>query len=201
MRAYRTGFFLPPDLNLLRVPRILPSFAWFCRLRLFSKLQGGGVDAVAQSGWRRSVFEDVAEMSVATVADDFGSDCEEASVGLFADVIFLDWLPVTRPASAGFVFGLGAEERQVAGSAVIGSLFLVVPMEAGEGAFSSFLSKDSVLLFGQELFPFRFRFDDFWDGAVFSGQVRFGFFVFGFVGGCRWFRVHKINGDYGRKRC
>ena len=141
--------------------RILPSFAWFCGFGLFSKLQGGGVDAVAQSGWRRSVFEDVAEMSVATVADDFGSDCEETSVGLFADVVFLDWFPVTRPAGAGFVFGFGAEERQVAGDAVIGSLFLVVPIEAGEGAFGSFFSNDSVLLLGQKLLPFRFGFDDF----------------------------------------
>lgn len=141
--------------------RILPSFAWFCGLRLFSKLQGGGVDTVAQSGWRGTVFENVAEMAVATVADDFGSDGEETSVGLFTDAVFLDWFPVTWPAGAGFVFGFGAEEGQVAGDAVVGSFFFVVPIEAGEGAFGSFFPNDSVLFFGQESLPFRFGFDDF----------------------------------------
>lgn len=129
-------------------------FGGFFGLGLFPKIQGGGVDAVAEAGWRGAVFEDVAEMPVAAVADDFGSDCEEASVGLFADVVFLDWLPVTWPAGAGFVFGFGAEEGQVAGDAVVGSFFFVVPIEAGEGSFSSFSSNDSVLFLGEELFPF-----------------------------------------------
>ena len=164
---------------------ILCVFRGFCGFRLFSKLQGGGVDAVAEAGWRGSVFEDVAEVAVATVADDFGSDCKEASVGLFADVVLLDWFPVTRPAGAGFVFGFGAEEEQVAGNAVVGSFFFVVPIEAGEGAFGSFLSNDSVLLFGQELLPFRFGFGDFGDGGAFGGRGRCCFF--GFVVGCRWF--------------
>lgn len=167
--------------RILAFYRVLLGF----RIRLFSKLQGGGVDAVAEAGWRGAVFEDVAEMAVAAVADDFGSDGEEASVWFFADVIFLDWFPVTWPAGAGFIFGFGAEEGQVAGNAEVGSFFFVVPIESGEGAFGSFLSNDSVLFFGQELLPFRFEFDDFWDGSVFGCRGRFGFF--GFVGGCRWF--------------
>lgn len=185
MRAWPVGFFLPPDLNLSLILRILLSFAWFCGFGLFAKLQGGGVDAVAEPGWRGAVFEDVAEMAVAAVADDFGSDGEEASVGFFADVVFLDWLPVTWPAGAGFVFSFGAEEGQVAGNAVVGSFFFVVPIEAGEGAFGSFFPNDSVLFFGQELLPFRFGFDDFGGGSVFGGLGCFGFV--GFVGSCWWF--------------
>lgn len=166
---------------------ILFVFGGVCGFFLFSKLQGGRIDAVAEVGWRGSVFEDVAEMAVAAVADDFGSDCEEASVGFFADVVFLDWFPVTRPAGAGFVFGFGAEEGQVAGNAVVGSFFFVVPIESGEGAFGSFFPNDSVFFFGQELLPFRFGFDDFLDGSVFVFGCRSRFCSFGFVGSCRWF--------------
>ena len=49
-------------------------------------MQSGFVDAIAESGGRRAIVEQVAEMGVAQAAQDFGAVHEETVVGLGVDV-------------------------------------------------------------------------------------------------------------------
>src|SRR5262249_37572442 len=59
----------------------------------------------------------------------------EAAIDVFDDVLFVDRLPETRPARAGFEFRVRAEERGLAADAAIQAFLVVVPGRAGEGEF------------------------------------------------------------------
>ena len=67
--------------------------------------QRHAVDAVALAGRRRAVVEDVAEMTAAAAAMDFGAGHEQRIVDLEADRIGQRF-PETRPAGAGIELGL-----------------------------------------------------------------------------------------------
>src|SRR6516165_8737252 len=77
------------------------------------KFQGYAVDAVAQSRGRRSVFEDVAQMSAAPPAMHFGARQQQQVVG--GGTHRVRQRPIeARPAGLAVVLGLRREQRKVA---------------------------------------------------------------------------------------
>src|SRR5271166_1001873 len=113
---------------------------------LRDEFEADRVHAVAQTGRRRPVVEDVTEMGAADRADDFGPPHEEAVVGAGRNASRRDRLPEARPSGAGFKFGLGAEQRISIERANIAAVAMLIPILAGEGSFGSFLPAHLVLL-------------------------------------------------------
>src|SRR5437868_3854427 len=85
----------------------------------------------------------------------------EFAVGLGLHGILRHRLVETRPAAAGFVFGLRTEERIAAAGAAIHAGVLGVGVFAGERALGPFLAKNVILLRRQRLTPFLFGLFDF----------------------------------------
>src|ERR1700745_3404490 len=75
------------------------------------KHQREAVHAVTKPGRLRPVVEDVAEMTAATAAGNFGTQHAEGAVFVLADGV-LQRLIEARPAGAAFEFGLRREQRQ-----------------------------------------------------------------------------------------
>lgn len=68
------------------------------------KAESGGINAEAKACRRGAVFEDVAEVRVATAAEDFGADHAVRCVAMHFDIFGIDWLGVAGPATAGMKF-------------------------------------------------------------------------------------------------
>src|SRR3954447_4599384 len=81
------------------------------RGRARSKYQCEAVDAVAQAGRFRSIVEDVAEMTAAAAAMNFGPQHSEGAVLGLAHRVF-DWLIEAGPTRAALELGLRGEQRQ-----------------------------------------------------------------------------------------
>src|SRR3712207_4515268 len=112
----------------------------------------GGVDAVALSGRRGTVVEDVSLVRPARGAVHLSPAHEEAALFLSGDVRSLDGRPEAGPTRAGVVLRLGAEEGRPAAHAAINSLSFVVPVLPRECALGALLTRYSMLL-GRQLAP------------------------------------------------
>src|SRR5688572_10893060 len=103
----------------------------------------------------------MAEMRVATTAQHLRPLHEERVVFLSGDGLWLNGLPIARPACARFELMIRAEELLSTSYALVSPFLLVVPVRAGERALRPLLARDLVL-FGRELlFPFLVGFDYF----------------------------------------
>jgi hypothetical protein len=103
----------------------------------------------------------VSEVSIAAGAEDFDAKHSERSVGFEPDIFVIEGLEEGWPSGAGFEFGIGFEEGQIASDAVVDAGFFVFEMSSAECGFGAFVTKDFVLLVGELLFPFFVGFDDF----------------------------------------
>src|SRR4051794_2425567 len=74
------------------------------------QLQGGRVDAVAESGRRWAVGEDVAEVAATAAACDLGPGHEVAPVLVLGDLIRADRPVEAGPAGSRVELGIGREE-------------------------------------------------------------------------------------------
>src|SRR5690606_22061773 len=110
------------------------------------KAQRCGIDAVAQAGRWRAVVEDVAEMGIADVADDFGAYHAVAAVDLFLHHRRIQRLEVAGPAAAGFEFCIRGEQRRAAADAGVDAGFVMIPVAAGERRFGGGMARDGILL-------------------------------------------------------
>src|SRR6266446_10130946 len=92
-------------------------------------LQRDRVHAVAQSRWRRTVIEHVAEVRAATRAGDLDAK-KRGSVLRLAHSFFADRLKETRPASTGVKLRVGSIERIAASRADVsaGAMLECVPV-------------------------------------------------------------------------
>ena len=63
-----------------------------------NEFEGCRVDAIAQTGGRRSIAENMTEVGRAAAASHFGPLFQHAIGGVEGDHFRVDWLPVTRPA-------------------------------------------------------------------------------------------------------
>src|SRR5689334_19187834 len=117
------------------------------------EIERDAVHAIAQSGRRRPVLEDVAEMAAAVAAMHLGAHHEKAAVALgFHRAI--ERRGKARPAGAAVEFGGGVEQRPAAAGAMIdaGGVFLVE--RAGAGALGAMLAQHAILLRREALAPF-----------------------------------------------
>src|SRR5215218_454012 len=110
----------------------------------------GGVYAVALSGRRGAVIEDVALVRPAHGAVHLRAAHEEAAVFLGLDVLLVRRRPEARPARPGVVLGLGAEERFPAACTQVDAVFFVIPVLTREGPLGTLHAGYAVLL-GREL--------------------------------------------------
>src|SRR5690606_18631041 len=90
------------------------------------------VDAVALSGRSRAVIKQVPQMRAAVRAAHLGADHPVAAVLAQLDVLLIDRIPEARPAAAGLVLRLRAEQRLVADDAAIQPLLVVVVVHTAE---------------------------------------------------------------------
>src|SRR5215813_8615138 len=127
---------------------------------VFIELQRSGIDTIAEMSRLRSVIEDVTEMRAAFAARDFNSPHHEAIIVFGFDIFFGNGSPKARPAGAGIELGIGREKLIATAGASIHSLFVMIPIFAGEGSFGALLSADGVLLGCQLLLPLIFAFFD-----------------------------------------
>ncbi len=165
-RASAESFSVVPNegRRVVRHPR--PSLL----LLILLQIQRRRVDAVAQSGRRRAVGEDVAEVGAAVVAGDFGAQHAEAAVDVLVDQFFVVRRVKTRPAAARIELGLGAEKRGTAADAAVGAVAVGIPIFASEGGLGAFFAGDAVFGRGQLGTPLGVGFLDFRHGC--SRQVR-----------------------------
>src|SRR3954452_16394471 len=110
-----------------------------CSLRLAAnrqlillQIERAAVDAVAQPRRVRSVRENVPEVAAAVGAADLGADHAVRAVGVGLDVGCYGWLVEARPAGARVELRVRAEHGCAAPGAVVGAIFLDIPVLAGE---------------------------------------------------------------------
>src|SRR5262249_24784821 len=119
------------------------------------EIQRNTLDAVAQMGWRRTIVEDMAEMTSATAAMHLITNHAMASIHFGFDRIG-QWIVETWPTCPALEFHLGDEQRLIAGSAAKGARAFFVQQRATSRHLGSVLAHDFILLGRQQLAPFRF---------------------------------------------
>src|ERR1700730_12458538 len=107
--------------------------------------QRKAVHAVAQAGRLRSIVENVAEMTAATAAVDFGAQHPKGAVFGLADGI-VERLITTRPAGAALEFRLRGEQRQVAAGAGEDALAMLLEQRARSRPLGALLAENLILL-------------------------------------------------------
>jgi hypothetical protein len=129
-------------------------------LRGFHEAHCSRVHAVAKAGWAGTVIEDVAEMSIALATGDSRPLHAQTSIGNLDDIFFGNGLPEARPAGARFKLGLRAEDCVIAADAAIKAMVVIVPGDAGKGAFCTLVPGHFKRDRRKFLLPFCFGFDD-----------------------------------------
>jgi len=142
-----------------------------CSFTLY-KLESHGINAITEASRRRAVFEHVAEVRVASSAKHFRSSHPVTRIGFELDALGFHRIPEARPARAGIEFLLGMKEIRSAANTPENSVFVKIPKLAGERALGAPVTRHLVLLRGEDLLPFRVRFDDFLDAH--SAPLRHG---------------------------
>src|SRR6516225_7531535 len=122
------------------------------------EFQGNAVDAVAQSGGRRAVLEDMAQMSAAAPAMHLGAWQQQQVVGGGADRV--RQRPIeARPTGLAVVFGLRGEK--IAARAGKRALALLVVERARAGGFGTAPPQHVVLRLGEDGSPLAVALLDF----------------------------------------
>ncbi len=106
----------------------------------------GGVQAIAFAGGRWTVVEDMAEVSVALAAEDFGAHQAEAKIRRGGDVRKRDRRPETGPTGIGIELLLRAKDSVAAADATVDTRGVLVPVEVVERRFRSAAPSDRELL-------------------------------------------------------
>src|SRR5215813_2998837 len=101
-----------------------------------------GIHAVAETGWARTIVEDVSKVSVAAPARNRSTLHPKAEVDGLVDVFFRDWLVETGPTGAGFEFRRGVEQRRITADAAENAFVVDVQQIAGECAFGAGVARD-----------------------------------------------------------
>src|SRR4029079_2656826 len=127
--------------------------------RVGRELQRHTIHAVAQPGRRRSVLEDVPEMSAAAAAVHFGARHEERLIDRGADRV-RERLPEARPPGAVLKLRLRGEQRQIAARAGKRSLALFLVERARAGTLGAVPAQHVVLRRRELRAPFGVAFLD-----------------------------------------
>src|SRR4029079_9529493 len=117
------------------------------------ELQRTTIDAIALAGGFRSVSEDVAEMRLTIGAADLRPAHQEFAILVLAQGAVVCRCIEARPARAGIVFGIGAEQRRAASDAFVHAVALLLPARMAEGTLGAMLAGDVILLESQLFRP------------------------------------------------
>src|ERR1700680_540296 len=120
---------------------------------LLFELERAGVHAVALSGGRRPIREDVTEMAAAIRAADLGARDEHAPVAVLLNSALGHGCREARPARSRVELGVGAEELGAAPGAVVDAGIVDVHVLAGGGGGGACLAEHRKLLGCQALAP------------------------------------------------
>lgn len=128
----------------LSIQRHLAGFAAHASVWLlaFFELQRGRINAVAESGWIRSVCKNVAQVCLALSAMNLCSLHSVSTVLRFAYVGFIHWFVKTWPACTRVKLRAGIEQVCSARHAMVHSLTVVVPVLPCKRKLSALLSSD-----------------------------------------------------------
>jgi hypothetical protein len=125
----------------------------------------------------RSIVKHVTEMRAALAARHFGSPHHETIVLLDLDALFGYGRPKTRPAGAGVELGIGREKLIATARAPIQSLFMMIPILAGERSLGALLPANVILLLRQLFLPFIVAFFDLFHLSSGSRKKNFRRFI------------------------
>ncbi len=106
---------------------------------------------------RGAVVKNVTEMGSAAFAFHFDSLHSKREIRMEFDVFLEKSVPEAGPTRSRLKFGVGAKERQLARSADVGALGVMVDKAAGKGSFGPSESADFKVLAGELFFPIRVR--------------------------------------------
>jgi hypothetical protein len=137
---------------ILLVAFIVLLFRRFC---LF-KIEHYPIYAIPQTGWRGTIFKNMAQVRLATAALHFGALHSMGVIGRINNASLADGLVKAGPAAAAFEFGIAFKQGVAANSAVIGSNFLAIFKLAGPGPLGALLPCNGVHIGRQYLSPFFF---------------------------------------------
>jgi len=99
------------------------------------------------SGWR-AIFKYMPQMCVTVGAQNLGSLHAVTCIGLYLDALILNGIPEARPTRSRLKFFLGMEQVSSAANALEDSIFVSIPVLAGESAFGAAVPGHLVLLRG-----------------------------------------------------
>ncbi len=128
-------------------------FAFVALVGLRAKLNADRVDAVALSGRRRTVFKQVAQVSTAFAANDFGAQHAVRSIFDKLYTLWLNDIEEAGPAAMAIELLIRSEEGLTASSALVASIFSVSPIGACAWIFGPLLTQNVILLRGQLFAP------------------------------------------------
>ena len=128
--------------------------------RLRIELQRGGVDAVPQTGWPRTVTENVAEVRVARGAEHLRANHAVTAVDLFVNALNGDRACEARPSAPGIELRVGVEKSRAAAHAAIHAGCRRLVVLAGERPLGGLFPRYGELHRRQLLAPFALAFLD-----------------------------------------
>ena len=123
------------------------------------EVEGNTVDAVAKTGRRRAVFEDVPEVSAATATVHFRAFHPEGAIDGRAQCA-VKRREETGPAGAAFELALGDKERLSTARAGEGARAMLGEQRTRARTFGAVTAQDVVLLWRQRAAPFLVGFLD-----------------------------------------
>ena len=123
----------------------ISAVAFFLEIFFRNEAQRRRVDAVAHSMGCGAVGENVAQMRIGAFAAHFGAGHEQAAVGFFDEIFFLDGLGKAGPAAARIVLVGGAEQRLAGNDVDVDSFAVIVPIFVLKGMLGAFLLRHLVL--------------------------------------------------------
>lgn len=118
------------------------------------EVEGGGIDAIAQTSGSGAVLEAMAEVAAVEGAVDFGADHAVAAVDGGADVFRGDGFPEARPSRARVEFMDGAEQRNLSSRQNVEPWFLVIVVGVAKRRFGAVRAHYMILLGCQHVPPF-----------------------------------------------
>src|SRR5450631_232779 len=137
-----------------RIPNLVSPAAFAGPSALVQReFQGNAVHAIAQTGRRRAVVEDVAKVAAAAPAPHLGPFHQKTPVGFGPHRAF-DWTPEARPARPALELGLRFEERQLAAGTSKNILAMLLQQRAAEGPFGALVSENLILVRREQAPPF-----------------------------------------------
>ncbi len=147
-------------------------------LSLRFKLQGHGIDTVAQARGRGAIVKYMTQVGITFRAEHFCPFHKETKVIFFGDRLIIHRLPIARPASTRIKLRLRGKQGRTAAHTIVGAFPLKIVIFTRKGPLGAMFAGNFVGLWGKLRLPFGVSFDNFvGHGGVLSPKVGLHCFV------------------------